>query len=85
MVLYPGGCILDFETLIFLRLIFTRSVYDLGICSLPKMVGVCKASFTNYYFNMETKKCEEFVYGGCGGNANRFETMEECAQVCAKG
>ena len=26
--------------------------------------------------------CEEFIYGGCGGNENNFETLEECNQQC---
>lgn len=26
--------------------------------------------------------CHPFVYGGCGGNANRFETREACESRC---
>ena len=26
--------------------------------------------------------CQEFVYGGCGGNENRFRTREECEFIC---
>jgi hypothetical protein len=26
--------------------------------------------------------CVEFVYGGCDGNENNFETFEECATTC---
>ncbi|KFD45228.1 hypothetical protein M513_13895, partial [Trichuris suis] len=43
------------------------------------------AYFTKYYYNKETKKCETFVYGGCQGNANRFDTLEECEAKCAEG
>ena len=36
-----------------------------------------------YYFNTESGQCEQFVYGGCEGNANRFSSMEECQGMCA--
>merc|ERR1719492_520560 len=35
-----------------------------------------------YYFNAESKLCKLFFYGGCRGNANKFETVEECKQTC---
>lgn len=44
-----------------------------GTCSLPKVVGPCKALFRRWYYNSETKLCEEFNYGGCQGNANNFK------------
>jgi len=38
-----------------------------------------------FHYNTETGQCEEFIYGGCEGNANRYETVEECQQACASG
>ncbi|XP_009469746.1 PREDICTED: eppin [Nipponia nippon] len=29
------------------------------------------------------QQCEEFIYGGCGGNRNNFETEGECFQACS--
>merc|ERR1712142_155145 len=49
-------------------------------CGLPKVVGHCYAYFRKYYFNSATGKCTKFIYGGCGGNANRFDTKEECQE-----
>lgn len=37
-----------------------------------------------YYFNNDSKKCEEFTYGGCKGNSNRFATKEDCEIKCLK-
>ncbi len=36
-------------------------------CELPSQTGPCRAMFLSYYFNPSTNRCEEFVYGGCGG------------------
>ena len=35
-----------------------------------------------YYFNSKTGQCEPFVYGGCGGNENKFGTFEKCKSTC---
>ncbi|XP_015911802.1 thrombin inhibitor hemalin [Parasteatoda tepidariorum] len=51
-------------------------------CSLPKQPGICYAHFERFYFN--GKKCESFIYGGCMGNKNNFETIEECKKACIK-
>jgi len=45
--------------------------------------GMCLAYFPVYGYNSETGECEEFVYGGCGGNENRFDTKEACEKTCS--
>jgi len=40
---------------------------------------------TKFFYNVETKECEFFVYSGCGGNANNFMTAVECESNCKKG
>ncbi|CAD0206704.1 unnamed protein product [Chrysodeixis includens] len=37
-----------------------------------------------YGFDPKANACVQFVYGGCGGNTNRFATKEYCEQVCAE-
>ncbi|CAI5778610.1 papilin-like isoform X2 [Podarcis lilfordi] len=54
------------------------------ICKLPKETGPCKAAMPRYYYNPATKTCEVFVYGGCEGNENRFESLSECEHACKK-
>ncbi|XP_054711275.1 papilin-like [Uloborus diversus] len=59
----------------------TQSTSD--ICSLPKEQGLCHAYFLRYHYDSKLGKCVQFVYGGCGGNENNFETEEECQRTCA--
>ena len=40
---------------------------------------------TKFFYNVQTKECEFFVYSGCGGNANNFLSVLECEQRCKKG
>ncbi|KAK4303757.1 hypothetical protein Pmani_024255 [Petrolisthes manimaculis] len=51
-------------------------------CLLPKDPGPCKASQPRYYYNHYSEQCEHFIYGGCLGNDNNFQTMQECLVTC---
>ena len=55
---------------------------EVGPCKLPKDVGICEGHQPSWYFDGQTGDCEQFVYGGCGGNENRFSSKEECRDVC---
>ena len=50
------------------------------ICYLPSVVGNCRAKIPRYFF--DGKKCVQFFYGGCKGNANNFKTIGQCQKVC---
>ena len=52
---------------------------------MPSLTGPCRGSFKRWFYETSTKTCKEFVYGGCRGNDNRFNTKEECEGVCKKG
>lgn len=58
------------------RLIFNE------LCALKDEPGSCKAIKDRFFFNVNTGRCELFEYGGCGGNDNNFETVEECEEAC---
>ena len=51
-------------------------------CRLYPESGPCKAIFKKYYFDAATKRCREFIYGGCEGVVP-FDTKEECDKACA--
>ncbi|XP_062956893.1 tissue factor pathway inhibitor 2 [Cynocephalus volans] len=52
------------------------------ICLLSPDEGPCRARFTNYYYDRYTQSCRQFIYGGCMGNANNFESWEACEEAC---
>ncbi|XP_078473470.1 uncharacterized protein LOC144734904 isoform X1 [Lampetra planeri] len=52
------------------------------VCLLPKDTGSCRAHFRLWFFNVERRRCENFTYGGCRGNGNRFVEQKTCANVC---
>ena len=51
-------------------------------CCLPKDPGFCKAYFLRFFYNANSQRCEQFVYGGCPGNRNNFVKRKECSDVC---
>jgi Kunitz/Bovine pancreatic trypsin inhibitor domain len=55
----------------------------LDACFLPKISGPCEGYKPTWHYDSERKACTQFVYGGCLGNNNKFETREECQQLCA--
>ena len=56
-----------------------------GICTLPIDPGRCEAYFPSFGFSAADGNCQPFVYGGCDGNSNRFETLAECEAQCGGG
>ncbi|GFT08121.1 hypothetical protein NPIL_166491, partial [Nephila pilipes] len=55
-----------------------------SVCKLEKVVGPCRANIPRFFYNKSTKRCQKFIYGGCTGNGNNFETKERCEAVCGK-
>ncbi|XP_066206901.1 collagen alpha-4(VI) chain-like [Saccopteryx leptura] len=59
-----------------------RKEMNSGPCSMDPLKGECQDYTLKWYYNKEERACQPFWYGSCGGNANRFETKEECEAWC---
>ncbi|XP_015036105.2 male accessory gland serine protease inhibitor-like isoform X2 [Drosophila pseudoobscura] len=42
----------------------------------------CEAYIPSWSFDSKAKECVKFIYGGCGGNDNRFSSKEDCEAKC---
>ena len=51
-------------------------------CFLATDAGPCRALIPRYAFDSSLGLCLPFIYGGCEGNANNFETPEACDAEC---
>uniref|UniRef100_A0A914QQP8 BPTI/Kunitz inhibitor domain-containing protein n=1 Tax=Panagrolaimus davidi TaxID=227884 RepID=A0A914QQP8_9BILA len=56
-----------------------------NICSQPLHTGLtCEESPPQavYYFDVQSKGCQQFQFSGCSGNDNRFESLTSCQNYC---
>ncbi|XP_064484445.1 carboxypeptidase inhibitor SmCI-like [Ornithodoros turicata] len=53
-----------------------------GVCRQSKDSGPCRALDRRYYFDYGRRQCRLFYYGGCQGNANNFDSVNECERTC---
>jgi len=44
--------------------------------------GPCHYYQSKWYWDSSTSQCRQFNYGGCLGNANRFNSQEACQKQC---
>lgn len=44
--------------------------------------GACAGYHVRWYYDATREQCSQFVYGGCLGNANNFDTRELCQERC---
>ncbi|GFS44852.1 uncharacterized protein NPIL_560191 [Nephila pilipes] len=51
-------------------------------CTFPLEKGNCTRSIPRFYYDAEDEMCNEFSYSGCHGNANNFQSYEQCEDNC---
>uniref|UniRef100_A0A3Q3QDD9 Amyloid-beta A4 protein n=1 Tax=Monopterus albus TaxID=43700 RepID=A0A3Q3QDD9_MONAL len=63
----------------------TESVEEVvrAVCWARAETGPCRAILERWYFVPEKGRCAPFLFGGCGGNRNNFESEEYCLAVCS--
>ncbi|XP_056296502.1 amyloid-like protein 2 isoform X2 [Pseudoliparis swirei] len=55
-----------------------------AVCTLEAETGPCRAAMRRWHFDMSQRKCVRFIYGGCAGNRNNFESEENCMGICRR-
>ncbi|ALC38856.1 CG16713, partial [Drosophila busckii] len=58
-----------------------------AVCAEPHSLNgdgltACEAYMPMWSFNPAENECVKFIYGGCGGNGNRFGTQQLCESAC---
>uniref|UniRef100_UPI00398EB967 WAP, Kazal, immunoglobulin, Kunitz and NTR domain-containing protein 1-like n=1 Tax=Pristiophorus japonicus TaxID=55135 RepID=UPI00398EB967 len=53
-----------------------------NICSFPAVQGPCRLWQARWAYNSLMRQCHAFVFGGCQGNRNNFESKEVCEGTC---
>ncbi|XP_056281628.1 amyloid-beta A4 protein-like isoform X2 [Pseudoliparis swirei] len=63
----------------------TESVEEVvrAVCWARAESGPCRAMLQRWYFLPEKGRCVPFLFGGCGGNRNNFDSEEYCLAVCS--
>ena len=49
---------------------------------MPRVIGDCKEFTERWYYDEADEECRAFLFGGCNGNANNFDTLDSCNKRC---
>ncbi|KAF8370543.1 hypothetical protein PRIPAC_76972, partial [Pristionchus pacificus] len=52
------------------------------VCNQHVDEGSCSKNTNRFHFNPLLRECRPFVYGGCDGNLNNFESEFQCQRFC---
>ncbi|VDM05476.1 unnamed protein product [Schistocephalus solidus] len=75
---------------------FTPKSVDIEPCRMEPLAGSClpiecqnatgctPKRLARWYFNQHTSDCESFVYAGCGGSVNTYDSAQLCIESCKR-
>lgn len=61
---------------------YTFFLYRNFHLSVPQ--GSCRGYIIKWYYSSPRNRCARFVYTGCDGNANQFDSEEACKEKCLR-
>jgi len=62
--------------------VMTTTLLSVAACELAADAGSCHDYTDKWFYDAQSKTCEQFSYGGCEGNENRFSSQAECERTC---
>uniref|UniRef100_A0A9L0K0P3 Epididymal peptidase inhibitor n=2 Tax=Equus asinus TaxID=9793 RepID=A0A9L0K0P3_EQUAS len=54
------------------------------VCKMPKETGPCLGLFQRWWYDKKYNTCSTFIYGGCQGNNNNFQSKAVCQNICSR-
>lgn len=64
--------------------VITMKMSSVAVCELDADAGPCHDYVDKWFYNVQSKNCERFSYGGCDGNDNKFSSQTECERTCLR-
>lgn len=54
-------------------------------CLEPLKPGDCGEYVVRWYYDKQVNSCARFWFSGCNGSGNRFNSENECQEICIQG
>lgn len=54
------------------------------MCLLYQDRGNCSNMTSKFFYDKQDGVCKQFMYSGCSGNENRFDSKQECERQCSE-
>jgi hypothetical protein len=51
-------------------------------CTEPLERGPCRGYLKKYGYDSGSNSCKTFIFGGCSGNKNNFNSIQDCRHKC---